>query len=63
MHASGGFNCTEFVKLQGTNTVGNLAIFDAVKNGCNRLVTDGQPSGTNRTADAAPKDGLVVFNP
>lgn len=63
MHATGGSSCTELVKLQNANTAGNFAIYDAVLNGCTRLVTDGQTSGTNRTTDARPKDGWVFFNP
>jgi hypothetical protein len=61
--ATGGSSCTELIKLANTNTLGNFAIYDAVKNGCTRLVTNGQPAGSNRTTDAAPKDGLVAFNP
>ncbi len=64
MHATGGANCTNLVTLQGTNTVGNFAIYDAVKQGaCTNLVKDGQSGGVNRTADARPKDSWVVFNP
>ncbi|MGR4927263.1 hypothetical protein ACIPUD_10700 [Bradyrhizobium sp. CAR08] len=62
-NASGGALCTELVLLQSANTVGNFSIENAVKNGCTRLVTDGQPSGTNRTADVTPANGVVAFNP
>lgn len=62
-NATGGSGCTELVKLQSTNTLGNFAVFNAVKNGCTRLVTNGQPAGSNRTTDAMPKDGWVSFNP
>lgn len=64
MNASGGNTCTSLVVLQSTNTVGNFAIFNAVKNGCStNLVLDGQPSGINKTTDAKPSAGWVVFNP
>ena len=64
MNASGGSNCTELVKLLNGNVPGNFAIFNAIKQGsCTNLVTNGQPAGSNRTADAMPKDGWVFFNP
>lgn len=63
MNATGGSACTSFVTLQSTNTPGNFAIFNAVKQGsCTNLVQNGQPSGSNRAADARPKDGWVFFN-
>jgi hypothetical protein len=62
-HAMDGNGCTSLVTLQSTNLPGNFAIFDAVKNGRTTLVTNGQPSGVNRTADATPANGWVAFNP
>lgn len=64
MNATGGNGCGGLVTLQSINTPGNFAIFNAVKNGCSpNLVTNGQPAGSNRTADAKPVNGWVSFNP
>lgn len=45
--ATGGSLCTELVKLDATNTLGNLAIGTSQINGCTRLITNGQPGGAN----------------
>jgi hypothetical protein len=64
MHLTGGGGCTNAVTLQATNSPGNFAIFDGVKQGvCANLVLNGQPAGSNRAADAKPSAGWVVFNP
>lgn len=64
MHLTGGSGCSNAVVLQATNTPGNFAIYDGVKQGaCTNLVSNGQPAGANRAADARPKDGWVFFNP
>lgn len=64
MHLTGGASCTNAVVLQSTNTPGNFAIYDAVKQGsCALLVSNGQPAGSNRAADAKPSAGWVFFNP
>jgi hypothetical protein len=64
MHATGGNGCTNLVQLQATNSIGNFAIYDAVKNGCStNLVLNGQPAGASRAADARPSAGWVSFNP
>ncbi|MGY3359738.1 hypothetical protein ACVWZK_006401 [Bradyrhizobium sp. GM0.4] len=49
--ATGGAGCSELLKLQFTNTVGNFIIGTSQKNGCTRLVTDGQPSGSDQSTD------------
>lgn len=63
MHVTGGNLCSEVVKLQGTNSPGNFAIYDGVRNGCTNLVTNGQSGGSSRSADARPSAGWVFFNP
>lgn len=65
MHATGGGICANLVTLQGANTPGNFALYDAVKNGCTtNLILDGQAGGTaTRAGDAKPKDGWVFANP
>lgn len=63
MHATGGNLCSEVIKLQGTNSPGNFAIYDGVMNGCSNLVTNGQAGGSSRSTDARPKDGWVFFFP
>lgn len=63
MHVTGGNLCSEVVKLQGTNSAGNFAIYDGVRNGCTNLVTNGQSGGSSRTTDARPSAGWVSFNP
>lgn len=73
MHLTGGGGCTNAVTLQSTNSPGNFALFDAVKQGaCANLVLNGQPAGSNRAADARPAScttgvagtaGFCVFNP
>jgi hypothetical protein len=63
MHSTGGDNCNQFVTLQASNTKGNFALFDGVRNGCPNLVADGQGGGTGRETDALPSAGWVVFNP
>jgi len=62
-NATGGNGCTQIVTLQSTNSPGNLSLQNVLKNGATRVVTNGQPAGSNRTADVLPKDGLVFFNP
>lgn len=58
--ATGGNLCTELVKLQATNTLGNLVIGTSQVNGCTRLITNGQPGGAN-FAGPAVKD--ITCNP
>lgn len=61
--ATGGNGMNQVVTLVNTNTVGNLSLEMCAKNGATILVTNGQSSGTNRTGDVQPKDGIVFFNP
>jgi len=64
MHATGGGGCNDLITLTVTNTIGNFAMYDIVKQGvCTNVVKNNQPAGSNRAADARPKDGLVFFNP
>jgi hypothetical protein len=63
MHGLGGFNCTDFVTLQSTNTAGNFAMYNVTKNGCTRTVANAQSGGSSRTNNAVPADGWVSFNP
>jgi hypothetical protein len=42
---------------------GSCALRQVAKNGATRIVTNGQPGGSNRTGDVQPYDGIVVFNP
>jgi hypothetical protein len=58
--ATGGNGCTELVKLQATNTLGNISIGTSQKNGCTRLITNGQAGGANFTADTVKN---IVCNP
>lgn len=53
-NSTGGALCTELVKLEATNTPGNFSIENAVKNGCTRIITNGQPGGANFAADVTP---------
>lgn len=58
--ATGGNGCTELVKLQATNTLGNFVIGTSQVNGCTRLITNGQPGGANFAGNTV-KD--IVCNP
>lgn len=58
--ATGGNLCTELVKLQATNTLGNLVIGTSQVNGCTRLITNGQPGGANF---AGPTVKDITCNP
>lgn len=58
--ATGGTGCTELVKLQASNTLGNFIIGASQKNGCTRLITNGQPGGANFAGDTV-KD--ITCNP
>lgn len=58
--ATGGVGCTELVKLESTNTLGNFSIGTSQVNGCTRLITNGQPGGAN-FANNTVKD--IVCNP
>lgn len=60
---TGGNGCTQLVTLATANTPGNLSLEQCAKNGATRLVTNGQPSGSNRAGDVQPKDGIVFFFP
>lgn len=60
---TGGNGLNQLVSIVSTNTPGNLALRQCAKNGSTILVTNGQPSGSNRTPDVMPKDGIVFFNP
>lgn len=62
-NATGGSGCTELVKLEATNTIGNFSIENAVRNGCTRLITNGQPGGANLTTDVMPSSKIVTCNP
>lgn len=72
-NSTGGNGCTNFVTLSSTNTPGNFALFNSQKNGCSgNLVSNGQPAGASRAADAKPSScttgvagtaGFCIFNP
>lgn len=60
---TGGNGLNQLVALTSTNTLGNFSMEQCAKNGSTILVSNGQPSGTSRTLDVMPKDGIVFFNP
>lgn len=62
-NATGGTGCSSLIVLTVANAPGNTALQQAANNGCTTLVTDGQPSGSNRAGPVTPKDGIVFFNP
>lgn len=62
-NATGGTGCTSLIKLTASNVAGNTALQQVANNGCTTLVTNNQPSGSNRAGVVAPKDGWVFFNP
>lgn len=62
-NATGGAGCTELIKLEATNTLGNFSIENAVRNGCTRMITNGQPGGANFVGDIMPTQKIISCNP
>lgn len=62
-NCTGGNGMTQLITLVSGNALGNCSLERCAKNGSTILLTNGQPSGANRTTDVQPKDGIVFFNP